>query len=256
MSHPSPTQWILDFGNSRVKLVSFHQDKVDQVWTDEAAWRRAGSLLESEPTLRILAAASGSIEPKWENWLHAIQSTHATLIRVKSASDVSVELDYETPNTLGLDRLANALAVAEMDAQCNWLVIDAGTCVTADLVQSSRFMGGSIAPGIDLRLRSMYAGTANLPYPEGWQGRAEVGIALHLGNDTESCLLAGAVGGLNAELNERIRAFEEETGNLRVALTGGDAKFLELRAELPIFADPNLTWVGFNHMLNRLMPHE
>ena len=78
------------------------------------------------------------------------------------------------------------------------MVIDLGTCLTVDAVEDQSFIGGAISPGIDLRLRSMYAGTHSLPYPENWRELGNDGIAMHIGNDTLSSLLAGSIGGINA----------------------------------------------------------
>ena len=206
----------------------------------------------------VLVAATGNITEQWSNWIQRWSDSKFAerLIHLKSAADVPMTMAYESPETLGLDRLANAFAVAAVDASTPWLVLDIGTCITADLIQDGQFCGGSIAPGIDLRLKSMYAGTAHLPYPENWRAQAEQGVALHLGNDTESSLLAGALGGVHAEIEHRMKAFQSEFSELRVALTGGDAKYLELQDDLSIFADSNLTWKGYYHLHKSIINHD
>jgi pantothenate kinase type III len=57
--------------------------------------------------------------------------------------------------------------------------------------------------------------------PENWRELATEGVGLHLGLNTIEALLAGAIGGANAELQERVEAFHNEFGTFRVALTGG-----------------------------------
>ena len=245
---------ILDFGNTRVKWAHFHAGELQQVLNDEEAWHALESWNEDA---HWLIAATGVVDAQWQDWLDALKErTPHAVHHLQSAEEIPLTIRYDSVSTLGLDRVANAAAVLAKDSESAWLVIDAGTCITADLVQGEAFCGGSIAPGIDLRLRAMFAGTANLPYPEGWREAAAGGIALQVGSDTEGSLLAGAIGGVQSELSERIRQFQNEYPGLRVAITGGDAKFLELQADLPTFADPNLTWSGYFHVLNRILNHD
>lgn len=245
---------ILDFGNTRVKWALFQAGTLQWVLSDEEAWHALDAWKEDA---HWLIAATGAVEAKWEGWLETLKVRAPGMVyHIQTAEEVPFPMRYDSISTLGLDRVANAAAVLAEDSESPWLVIDAGTCITADFVESGAFCGGSIAPGIDLRLRAMFAGTASLPYPEGWRERATGGVALHLGSDTEGSLLAGAIGGVQSELSERIRQFQNEFPGIRVAITGGDAKFLELQADLPTFADPNLTWTGYYHLLNRILTHD
>ena len=245
---------ILDFGNTRVKWAHFSEGTLVQALEDDEAWQAVQNWSDEA---HWLVAATGVVDEKWTEWLEAMkQQQPQHVVHLEFAEQIPVEAAYDSIATLGLDRLANAAAVLAEDPDSPWLVIDAGTCITADLIESGRFCGGSIAPGIDLRLRAMFAGTASLPYPEGWREQAAQGVAIQLGTDTESSLLAGAIGGAQSELSERIRSFESEFPGIRVAITGGDAKFLELQADLPTFADPNLTWTGYYHVLNRILNHD
>ena len=75
---------------------------------------------------------------------------------------------------------------------------------------------------------------------------------MHIGNDTLSSLLAGALGGINAEIQGRMEAFKKHWPEFRVAVTGGDASFLEVDDPRPIFADPNLTWKGYYQILQNV----
>ena len=74
-----------------------------------------------------------------------------------------------SPETLGLDRVANVWAVvqgASEDPSQPWLIVDAGTCVTMDLLDRGTHIGGTISPGLQMRLTAMARGTANLPQPD------------------------------------------------------------------------------------------
>lgn len=245
---------ILDFGNTRVKWARFVNGDLLSVQQDEEAWEALQGWNENA---RWLIAATGPMNETWSEWIETLKAMQPhSVVHLECAEDVPFPASYRSLHTLGLDRIANAAGVTAEDENADWLIIDAGTCITADLLEGGTFCGGSIAPGIDLRLRAMFAGTASLPYPQDWREQAAGGIGLDVGDDTVSSLLAGAIGGAQAELTERIRRFRDEIPSIRVALTGGDAKFLQLHVDLPTFADPNLTWKGYFHLLNRMLPNE
>jgi type III pantothenate kinase len=245
--------WILDIGNTRTKLAAFQDGELTEVWVNEEAEHIANAAIEALALpSRMLIAASGMTPDFWSDWNARWNQTHPhpeALIYLTSAMKLGFDVHYESMETVGLDRLANAAAVIHIDATAHWMVIDLGTCLTVDAVEDQSFIGGAISPGIDLRLRSMYAGTHSLPYPENWRELGNNGIAMHIGNDTLSSLLAGSIGGINAEIHGRIAAFKKHWPEIRVAVTGGDASFLEVEDPSPIFSDPNLTWKGYHQIL-------
>ncbi len=245
---------ILDFGNTSVKWARFENAVFKGVLKDEQAWQ---TLQSWNQDARWLIAATGHMNDRWSSWVGTLKSKQTeSVVHLETAENIPFPATYNSMRTLGLDRIANAAGIKAEYEDADWLIIDAGTCITADLLQSGVFCGGSIAPGIDLRLRAMFAGTVGLPYPENWREKVAEGIGLDIGEDTVSSLLAGAIGGVQAELTERIRRFKHEMPSIRVALTGGDAKFLQLQKDLPTFTDPNLTWKGYFHLLNRMLTHE
>jgi type III pantothenate kinase len=256
MNHPF--HWVLDVGNSRTKLAQFENGELQHVWWNESAEEHAKKVISGDLNWpeSMLMAASGALSDFWQHWPQIWETHHPKpdrLINLKAGQDVGFPVVYETPESIGLDRLANAAGALAVDSECHWLLIDVGTCITIDALENGKWVGGSIAPGIDLRLRAMYAGTHALPYPENWMTRMDEGIPLQIGNDTESCLLAGAVGGVSSEINGRIEAFKKHWPHFRVALTGGDATFLELEHTSLIFADPNLTWKGYHQILQHVV---
>ena len=248
--------WILDIGNTRTKLAAFLDGELMDVWMDREAEQVANEAMESNALpSRMLVAASGERSEFWTTWNDRWQASHLHpegLVNLRASMDLGFEVRYDSLTTLGLDRLANAAAVIALEADVPWMVIDMGTCMTVDAVENGAFIGGAISPGIDLRLRSMYAGTHSLPYPENWQELGGKGVAMHIGNDTLSSLLAGALGGINAEIQGRMEAFKKHWPEFRVAVTGGDASFLEVDDPRPIFADPNLTWKGYYQILQNV----
>ena len=100
-----------------------------------------------------------------------------------------------------------------------------------------------------MRLAAMSKGTANLPQIEMNDLSVDLCQAKALGLNTAEAMLAGAVGGLVAEIEGRWTAMRQEVPNLGLILTGGDAAHLELRGILPKFADAHLTLKGHHALL-------
>jgi type III pantothenate kinase len=251
----SMSDWIVDQGNTRLKLGVYSRGELSQTLVNEAAlnWMRHNH----SDSKNVLLAASGSVS---EELKEALATCSGKVIQLEPGMDSGIQLDYDTPETLGWDRIANAAAVTQIDAHAVWAIIDAGTCITCDLVSSGTFFGGSIAPGIDLRLRAMYAGTASLPLVEHWKERLDAWkqnpqstLAEHVGTGTEGSLIAGAWGGAQSEIAHRIQEFGKRWPELKVMWTGGDAEYLHREDSRFIFADSNLTLNGYHAILQHLV---
>ncbi|MBO5346445.1 MAG: type III pantothenate kinase [Paludibacteraceae bacterium] len=130
------------------------------------------------------------------------------------------EIDYLTPETLGKDRIAALAGAYAVGGVGNYLVIDCGTCNTYDLLVDEHFVGGNIAPGLQMRLDAMHYFTAALP-----QCSIEnVQLKMHnaqLGLTTHEAILNGAYWGVVHEINGYIEKYSEEYNDLKVILTGG-----------------------------------
>jgi type III pantothenate kinase len=159
---------------------------------------------------------------------------------------VPILKDYDTPQTLGADRVAAAVGAAFMFPHQNCLLIDAGTCITYDWQsESGAFEGGIISLGLRMRLKAMHTFTKRLPelafdtnkYP-----------AL-IGKNTKNAMYSGAINGMIAEINGIIERYLKEKGKCNVLVCGGDAPYFENRLNYPIFATPNLVLVGLNQIL-------
>ena len=132
-----------------------------------------------------------------------------------------LELCVDTPETTGVDRLFAARAASELAGKRSAIVVDVGTAMTVDLVQSAAFMGGAIAPGPGLLARALGRGGAQLFEVEPRPG------ARALGKSTREALEAGVVVGLRGaarELVEQLRAAASEPAD--VFVTGGARELL------------------------------
>ncbi|RYF69442.1 MAG: type III pantothenate kinase, partial [Cytophagaceae bacterium] len=161
---------------------------------------------------------------------------------------------YETPRTLGADRLAAAVGAASLFPAQNCLILDLGTCITADFVSADgTFQGGLISPGLRMRLQAMHTFTARLPMLDNVPG-AEAWPPLTASN-TREAMLSGAMNGMALELAGIIEEYTNRYTDLRVIVCGGDGPLFINRLKPGIFAVPELVLQGLNRiMLTNLQP--
>ena len=163
-----------------------------------------------------------------------------------NVTPLPIKLNYQTPETLGLDRIA--AAVGAYSKNKNTLVIDFGTCVTYDLIdRHGVYQGGFILPGIDMRLKAMNDFTDKLPYVYDWRDNWKT--INGIGKSTYECLLSGVKESMHMEIFQMIHLFEKEFADLRTIYTGGDADFFDKELKNSIFAMPKLVLDGLNKIL-------
>ena len=112
--------WVLDAGNTRIKLAIFRDDKVVQVLTDEAAEKHGRRALDKKQMQeQMLIAASGELTPFWNEWSKLCtrnQTDTIQLFNLNAVEGFDLDSSYESMGTLGLDRAANARAVLSEDS--------------------------------------------------------------------------------------------------------------------------------------------
>ncbi|WP_316832368.1 type III pantothenate kinase [Pedobacter aquatilis] len=161
-----------------------------------------------------------------------------------------VQNKYKTPATLGLDRWAAILGTNAIFPDVSSLVIDAGTCITYDLLNARReYFGGSISPGINMRFKAVHEFTGRLPLVN-WDAEA----AIPAGRDTQTAIQNGILQGVMNEITGFIALNNKEESALKVILTGGDADFLFNQLQNSIFApqiikDSYLVLKGLNEAI-------
>ena len=158
-----------------------------------------------------------------------------------------IRLDYKTPETLGADRIADACGAAGLHPGESCLVIDAGTCITVDFIDSKGvYHGGAIMPGLQMNLQALHTFTAKLPLID-LEGVEKAPV---LGRSTEESILAGTIGATLLALAGYVALYKEKAPNLRVLLTGGDAKYLLASGTNNGWEHvQNLTLIGLNEIM-------
>lgn len=120
------------------------------------------------------------------------------------------------PEGYGADRLA--ADIGAYTGQHALLVVDAGTCITYDLIIDGILAGGVISPGVQLRLNAMHDYTAALPAIDAQCAE----LPPLMGSDTHGCMLSAALHGVQFEVEGYIEALRREHPDLMVAMTGGN----------------------------------
>ena len=151
---------------------------------------------------------------------------------------------YKTPQTLGLDRIALVTSAVLNFPNKNCLIIDAGSCITYDIVNcKSQYLGGAISPGIYMRYQALQTFTKSLP-------RLTLKKEKHtIGNSTQSSIHIGIAKGVLYEIEGFITEYKRQFKDLTIILTGGDAHFLLDNLNFNIFANSNFLLEGLNHIL-------
>ncbi|MCF8245669.1 MAG: type III pantothenate kinase [Saprospiraceae bacterium] len=232
----------IDIGNTRTKIAVFDGDELlhKEVWS-ELTLPEVKQLAYNQKVEKIILS---SVSKQSEEVMSFLK-TNFTFLELTTETALPIRIRYKTPETLGKDRIAAAAGAAHLFPQKFCLVIDAGTCITLDVVSSEgEFLGGNISPGIEMRLKAMHHFTARLPQVVRTANRPD-----ELGDSTENAIRNGGEMGALLEVEGFIRLCRKKYRPLRVVLTGGDADFFVKHTKTKIFAHQNLVLLGLNQIL-------
>ena len=153
---------------------------------------------------------------------------------------------YDTPQTLGQDRLAAAVGAKSLCPEENLLIIDVGSAITYDFVSATgEYMGGNIAPGLKMRFTMLQRMTKKLPLVEVDENEL---IPL-FGKNTRDAIAAGVVRGVAYEVKGYIRTLKERMPHMKTFLTGGNAPYVLKNVHMDIQYEKHLVLMGLNTIL-------
>lgn len=230
--------FIIDAGNTRIKCAFYKGDSL----IDFAFFTNSeiDNLLDFSQLFTYNSCLISSVLSSEDNL--KFFSTIKKKIFLSQAK-IPLEISYKNKESLGSDRIANAVA-AKCKSNSNTLVIDVGTCIKFDFVDASEiYHGGSISPGIALRYKSLNDYTGNLPLLNSKEKSAI------LGDDTISCIESGVLNGIQGEINHFINYYSEQYQDLTIFVTGGDYLYFDYSSKNGIFADEKLTLYGLLQIL-------
>lgn len=234
---------VADFGNTLQKIARFRgEDWVDTtVFENISAEQLIQYLLDKGP---FTAGILSSVIHVTEN-IRKVFGQLPAFIELDHQTRVPVQIDYNTPETLGRDRIALVVGASAIYPGQNVLAIDAGSCITYDVVtKDGVYPGGAISPGITMRLKALHTFTGKLPLVQQQEYSRLVGAS------TTASILSGVINGTVEEVNGIINRYRESYPGLKVILTGGDAEFLLNYLKNDIFAVPELVLQGLNKILD------
>lgn len=233
---------IVDIGNSLHKWTIFSPE---------------GEVIESQRTPQLTAEVVEQVLNRY-TVTHSICSVVGhidvailTLLRQRTRfvdfshqTQLPIELCYATPETLGLDRIANAVGASALFPQQNVLSIQAGTCLVCDFINAQgQYLGGSISPGLEMRFKALNHYTEKLPCVEKRE------IDFFIGDSTQHSIESGVIHGIIDEIEGAIGRYKTAVNDLKVVITGGDAEFFHNSIKNAIFAPQNLVSLGLYKIL-------
>ena len=196
-------------------------------------------LSKNNPSFAIISDVSGTTTD-----LVKELKENMDVIYITGETPVPLQMNYSTPETLGPDRIAAAVYGKKMFPDNNVLIIQTGTCITYEFVsKEGEYSGGSISPGIDMRLKSMNTFTAKLPLVKKQE------IDYLIGNTTQESVLSGVINGCIAEIDGIIDQYRKNFSDIKVVAGGGDIFFFDKKLKNRIFATENLVLKGLNEIL-------
>ncbi len=231
---------IIDLGNSKIKAAVFEGDTLkSKAIIGYEDWKNdvENIIKKNENINNVIIANVSKVQKESFSFIEK----YASLFFVSTESNFPFTNNYETPTTLGIDRLVLATGAVLSFPNKNRLVIDAGTCVTYDFIDENNYYhGGAISPGIRLRYESLHNYTAKLPL------LTKVDEEYLIGTSTSKSIHSGVLNGLSLEIDGFINRYSEKYKNFIIILTGGDTEFLAKRLKNTIFANQNFLLESLN----------
>jgi type III pantothenate kinase len=229
---------VIDSGNTRTKAATFSSQDLVKKFTFQTD-NELKIFLNSNQFDHVIISSVGNLVEVISSWVNAKKK-----YLLKNSLPLPIKVLYKTPETLGVDRIAAVCGAIDLFPSSDCLVIDAGTCITYDFVESKmNYYGGAISPGINMRFEAMHTFTKRLPLVTAAPEKI-------IGDSTESSMRSGVMNGVLNEVEGFIHKYRIEYPEMRVVLCGGDVSFFENNLKQPIFAAPDLVLIGLNRILN------
>ncbi len=246
---------VIDVGNTSTAVGLWTNGRVTRVSHCDGGFEEARIAVEQLLAGGAEALAYVSVVPRVDRTWRAFVKKRRLKFHQVSYADFTtsqhheITLDYPKPETIGADRLADAVgAVARYGAPV--LVMDFGTALTAAVVTRDRvWRGGVIAPGFPLMRDYLFERTAQLPRMQLGSGKAP-----KIGRSTEEAMRFGALVGYRGMVREIVMTlthnFKED---FHLVATGGFARWALADLDLDFTIDPTLTLYGAGLLCSKFL---
>ncbi|MDH8701755.1 type III pantothenate kinase [Dysgonomonadaceae bacterium PH5-43] len=233
---------VIDRGNSSFKVAVFKDDELIKLFVSDSLTEEfLSEIIDAYSIKAGILSTVVSINPSVIEFLH---NKLLSFYELTNKLTTPLIIDYKTPESLGMDRLAAAVGAYSLRKGQDLLIIDAGTAITIDYVSAGGvYKGGNISPGVDLRFKALNSYTDKLPLV------TEDGDIPCFGYNTETAIRSGVIGGIVRELDSYIDEYKKNK-NVFAFLTGGCSFYFDSKLKNRIFADGNLVLKGLNEILN------
>ena len=232
---------IVDIGNTSTKLAVFEgKEKLSQSRINELTCAELEKELSGFKIKRAIVSSVKELPP----FISDLFFSNIPYVHVLSyKSQLPFKIEYDTPDTLGADRIAAVAGAYNLYPGAEVLIIDAGTAITFDYLSGNNYKGGNISPGLTMRFRALNTFTDKLPL-------VSVAESYSLpGRNTTDAIIAGVITGVTYEINEYIRTFENKHADFKVIVTGGDSEYLKDKINYHITYMPDIVIDGLNYIL-------
>ncbi len=242
-----------DIGNTNITLGLFDNEALVEEF--RLASDKDLSLEEYEVLLKSLfkdfkidGCIVGSVVEELNNkFMSAVRNVFGiepVFLTNKINTGVKIKTDF--PDEVGADRIANATGAYVLYNKPT-IVVDFGTATTFDIINAEgEFIGGMIAPGINLQMKVLNKFTSKLP-------RIDVAISTKaIGHNTTDAILSGVIRGTACMIDGLVKQCEKELGQKAVLVaTGGYSGLIANYLERPFdYINPTLTLEGLRHLYN------
>ncbi|MCX6325990.1 MAG: type III pantothenate kinase [Bacteroidia bacterium] len=232
---------IVDIGNTSTKLAVY--DGCKKISVSRINELSCEELEKELSGIKIKKAIVSSVK-KLPPYISDLFFTNIPLVHVLSnKSKLPFKIEYETPETLGTDRIAAVAGAFNLFPGAEILVIDAGTAITFDFLSAGIYKGGNISPGLTMRFKALNKFTGRLPLV------APTDNYTFPGRNTNDAIAAGVITGVTYEINEYIRTFEKKHTDFKIILTGGDSGYLKDKINYQLTYMPDIVIDGLNNIL-------
>ncbi len=245
----------IDVGNTNTVLGVFDKDKLEQSWrvktdprdTADELWLQYSALVDG---FDITGVAICSTVPAVLREIRKLLDEHYSDIKttiIEPGVKTGVPLLVDNPKEIGADRIVNSLAAFTLyGSDGPVIVVDFGTSTNLDVVSpNGEFLGGALAPGIEISVEALAARAAQLRKVELVRPKSVIGKntveALQSGTIYG---FAGQVDGLVNRIIDELADLYPQAGEVVVIATGGLAPLVLGISETIEFHEPDLTLIG------------
>jgi len=232
---------LIDVSNSYAKLAFASRERVSNPTLVPTSALSSSVVAEFLRRRQVKKLVVSSVVPTKNSAISKAAHNKAQVLWLDWKLKLGVTIDYPKPESIGADRLANAVAVTEL---YGWpaIVVDFGTAATFDVVSEERsYIGGVIAPGLEAMTNFLYQRTALLPRLSLKEPRRAVG------KSTVEAMRSGAIfgyRGLVREILTRIKAEQFSRKKIAIVATGGYSGLVASQVPEVAAIHPHLTLEG------------